>query len=124
MTGRVDLTIQRRSNRRLALWAALVAPLLIYILVVPIRARLDQGVIERHRALEIWRVMVSELPSVGVQWLLELAFVAGLITVIFGSLLLIWLALDDSQAISARQATQPDPNHGHPDDEPAIPRTS
>jgi hypothetical protein len=100
------------------LWAVLVAPSLVYLLVFPVRARLDQGVIERHMPYEIWKAMLEGLPGVEVDWLLELAFVAGGVAFVVGVLALIWLALDDSQQASNLHLAQAARIDDIPDDEP------
>jgi hypothetical protein len=87
----------RESSQRLVLWTVLAAPLLVYLLVFPVRARLDRGVIERHLPYEIWEAMLEGLPGTETDWLLELAFVAGGVAFLIGVFVLIWLALDDSQ---------------------------
>jgi hypothetical protein len=96
-TGPVDVPADQRSNRKLVLWLLLIAPLLIYLLIVPVRARLDQGVIERHLPYEIWEAMIDGLPGTDAGWFLELAFVVGGLVFLAGTLLLIRLALDESQ---------------------------
>ncbi|CAN5765514.1 hypothetical protein BH24CHL4_BH24CHL4_01860 [soil metagenome] len=115
---------QHQSNRRVAVWLALVAPLLIYLLVFPVKARLDKNETEQHFAPEIWRAMGNALPNVGVDWLLELAFVAGGITFVFGVLCLIWMALDDAPANASEQLSQAGQDYGPLDDESSIPSRS
>ena len=84
-------------------WLVLGFPLLIYVLVWPIRARLNRGVIERHSGWSIWNRMTQSLPSVGAQTLFEVAFVAGLIAFMAGALYLIWLALEKTSDMSVPQ---------------------
>ncbi len=89
---------ERFDRGQLIAWLLLGLPLLVYVLVWPIRARLDRGVIERHSGWSIWKRMTESLPTVGQQILFEIAFVAGLIAFMVGSLLLVWLALEKSPA--------------------------
>jgi hypothetical protein len=84
---------RRPDTFRIVVWAALAAPLVIYVLVVPVRARLDRGVIERHRSSSIWTTMADELPQVAAQSLLVAAFWLGLALFMAGVLVLLWLAL-------------------------------
>lgn len=77
------------------LWAAFVAVLIGYLLVFPIRARLNKGVIERHTGREIWHAMRDGLPLVDNDWLLGGAFWIVLGFCFVGLLALIWCALDD-----------------------------
>jgi hypothetical protein len=116
--GHAGPSRQARSNRRFVLWAVLVVPLLVYLLVFPVRARLDQGVIERHLPYEIWEAMLEGLPGTETDWLLELAFVAGGVAFVIGVLVLIWLALDDSQPDPDPHMVKPAQIDNVPDDEP------
>ena len=116
----VDEPAQPRSNRRLVLWLALVVPVLGYLLVVPVRARLDRGVIERHLPYEIWEAMVDGLPGVEADWLIEVAFVAGGLLFLAGTLVLIWLALDENQPIAELEIERARAADDAPDDEAML----
>lgn len=94
MSGQDRRGIGSRANRRLALWLALIVPLLAYLLVFPVKARLDEGETERHYAWEIWRTMGNELPAVDFQWLFKVAFFAGGLAMVLGVLCMTWFALD------------------------------
>ena len=116
--GHTSESTQGRSNRRLVLWAVLVAPLFVYLLVFPVRVRLDQGVIERHLPYEVWEAMLEGLPGTETDWLLDLAFVVGGVAFLIGVLVLIWLALDNSQPYPDPHLVQPARIDNVPDDEP------
>jgi hypothetical protein len=90
-----------RKPHRLLLWLALIAPLAAYLLIFPIRARLDKGVVERHFGLYIWREMGEGLPNSDVEWLFKTFFFIGAVLVVLGSFWLVWLALDGVQSASS-----------------------
>lgn len=103
---------ERFDRGQLIAWFMLGLPLLVYAIVWPIRARLDRGVIERRTGWAIWKRMTDSLPTVGAQTLFEIAFVAGLVLFMAGSLFLVWLALEKSSSAEdadlALDLTHPD----------------
>jgi len=99
------------ANRRVALWLALVVPLLAYLLVFRVKARLDAGETERHFAWEIWRTMGNELPVVDLQWLFKLVFFAGGSAMVLGVLCLTWLALDEGPANNPQLIVLTEPDY-------------
>lgn len=117
MNSEVNHAVHHRLSTRLMLWVALIAPLLIYLLVFPVVARLDKGDTERHFSLEIWRAMGNALPSTDIELVFKLVFFAGGVAAVLGSLWLIWLALDDGHPGNTRHVTQSEQNPASHDDE-------
>ncbi|MGE3796974.1 MAG: hypothetical protein AB7G88_03955 [Thermomicrobiales bacterium] len=113
LVARDTATAGRLDRSRMIAWLLLGTPLVVYALFWPVRARLDQGVIERHSSWSIWRRMTESLPRVGTQTLFEMAFLAGLVLFVGASLLLIWLALDRSGSeIAAEESVAGDLDPG------------
>jgi hypothetical protein len=79
---------------RIIVWFVLAAPLVLYVLIFPVKTRLDRGVIERRSGGSVWITMSRELPEVEAGLLMSGMFWLAAVGVLAGSLALIWFALD------------------------------
>ena len=108
-------------TRKIA-WIVLSAPVVLYLLIFPVKARLDQGETEHHLAGSIWEHMSNSMPNVSAQTAIEVAFWIGASIVVLGSLSLIWLALGgvgSEPSTAARLSSPVVAEHGEVSDTPA-----
>ncbi len=81
------------QTRRVVMVVLLALPLLIYLTVYSIDARLNRGVIERHYGWQIWHTMSNELPEAAFPGLLKVSFWVLIFIFIAGFLAMLWFSL-------------------------------